>query len=99
MPFGYTDVAWAALTVFQKNTAVFAQLDANLVFVGNATKAEKFAEAAGYLLIHRPLQDSGGNRASTYANLESLLAKANEIVAAGAAVQNGFGFCELRMTT
>jgi len=97
MAFGYTDLAWAALTVFQRNTAVFAQLDANLVFAGNSTKAALFAEAATYLLVHRPEQDSTGSRASTYANLQALLDQANKIVSASVSVQNGSSFTRGKM--
>lgn len=100
MPFGYIDVDWAALTKMQRNEAVFAQLDGNLVFAGDSTKAEKFAEAATYLLAHRPLQDGSNNHSFTYASLESLLKDANKIIATAAAIaNNGSSFTELRMLT
>lgn len=97
MPFGYTDVAWAALTKFQRNDAAFAQLDASLGFAYTPSLASKFAEAATYLLAHRPTQEGSNSHSLTYANLEPLLEKANQIAAAYAASQYRSTFTQARM--
>lgn len=99
MPFGYTDIDWAALTKMQRHDAVFAQLDGNLVFAGDSTKAAKFAEAATYLLAHRPMQEGSNNHSLTYASLESLLKDANKIVADHVAGRNQSTFTQARMLT
>jgi hypothetical protein len=88
MPFGYTTINWAALSESQKIAAVFAQLDDNLVFVGNPTKANLFAEAGNYLLIHRPLSSTTQTRTQVYANLEARVKNAEQIAGASSSVQN-----------
>ncbi len=95
MPFNYTTVAWAALNESQKITAVFAQLDDNLVFVGNATKAEAFLEAVQYLRYHRPQQSGSNNRSLNYADYADDVAMASKVVEAGSTSVNRSTFTRM----
>lgn len=51
-------------------SAALTQLDENLAWDGNRTKALLFVEAVRYLRVHRPLQNSGGGRSFTYESLK-----------------------------
>jgi hypothetical protein len=99
MPFGYADVAWAALTEIQRIAAVFAQLDSNLVFVGNATKAGLFLEAVQYLRYHRAQNSVQNSRTFSYADYADDVALANKTVSLSAAAANRSVFTELRPMT
>lgn len=99
MPFGYSTVDWAALTNGQKIAVVFAQLDANLVFEGNAVKAGLFLEAYRWLRARRPIQDSSNNRSFTYTDYTGDVEKASRIVAESMTSANRSKFTQARMTT
>lgn len=80
MPFGYTAAAWIELTDDQRIDAVFAQLDANLVFEGNAAKAESFLESVQYLRYHRHQAGGSNNRSFTYSDYAADVERASRIV-------------------
>jgi hypothetical protein len=95
---GYSPAAWAALTESQRIAVVFAQLDSNLVFIGDAVAAAKFLEAVQYLRFHRPQQSGSNNRTFNYTDYANDVAMASKIIAVsrtgGGTVPGGYTVAE-----
>jgi hypothetical protein len=98
LAFGYSPAAWAALTESQRIAVVFAQLDSNLVFIGDAVKAAAFLEAVQYLRFHRPQQSGSNNRTFNYADYANDVAMAFKIIAVsragGGSIPGGYTVAE-----
>jgi len=65
-----------ALTDTTTLTEALAQLNNNLVWEGDATKAQNYVEAARWLLFNRPRVSSDAGTSLNYEMMETQLAKA-----------------------
>jgi hypothetical protein len=74
-----------------------AQLNDNLAFHGNATKAALYLEAADWLLVNRPKQSEAGSSSLDFESILPRMEKAERIIDAAAAVSSRPSFTRGRM--
>lgn len=61
-------------------SAALTQLDENMDWDGNRTKALLYVQAIRYLKIHRPLSNSGGGRSFTYESVSEDFMAARDFI-------------------